>query len=241
LYKSVGFAVSLLSATNVAVAADLSLKGSAPATVYDWSGLYVGGNAGVGFGRADYRNINNTTLFGDALPPASFSHDMNRPIGGLQAGWNWQFSRLMAGVEATWSPFKVSGRQATAFGVIDDQFTTAVSNLLLLSGRVGVAMDTWLFYVKGGYAGGEVRASVNDTQGPNQGSGSSSGWQHGYNLGLGVELGLSGSWRAGLQYDFVDLGSATRQLAGDSPGSYLWDVSIPQLHLITMRVNYRLN
>src|SRR6267154_454836 len=92
-----------IGGTN-ASAADLAVKApylKAPvAMVYDWTGFYVGVNAGVGIGR-DYTRL--------AIPAGlSFEASYLNPQGGLgggQIGYNWQvqnsfFGALVFGVEA---------------------------------------------------------------------------------------------------------------------------------------------
>jgi len=57
--------LGVLALGTPALAADLPLKARpAPVTVYDWSGVYVGGFGGYGFGN---QNLNN------ALGPAGFA------------------------------------------------------------------------------------------------------------------------------------------------------------------------
>src|SRR6266705_2579759 len=65
----------------------------APALVYDWTGLYVGGDAGYSWGRTDV----DYTLGG--LPVARTTLDPNTFIGGGQIGYNWQLGAMVLGVE----------------------------------------------------------------------------------------------------------------------------------------------
>jgi opacity protein-like surface antigen len=57
----------LAAATAPVMAADIPMKAPivAPpvAAVYNWTGFYIGGNAGWGWGRAEYLNTANTTFF----------------------------------------------------------------------------------------------------------------------------------------------------------------------------------
>src|SRR5215469_10654102 len=85
-----------------AFAADMAVKGPAPApapAVYNWTGWYVGVNAGASMGSAntDY-NVTPITVtgavFGSTTPGFGFS-DRTAPdgfIGGGQIGYNWQWS-----------------------------------------------------------------------------------------------------------------------------------------------------
>ncbi|HWX08174.1 MAG TPA: porin family protein, partial [Bradyrhizobium sp.] len=95
---------ALLGTAASAQAADLPVKApylKAPvAMVYDWTGFYIGVNAGVGIGR-DYTRL--------AIPAGlSFEASYLNPlgaVGGGQVGYNWQlpksaFGSLVLGVEA---------------------------------------------------------------------------------------------------------------------------------------------
>ena len=115
--------MALLAATSlsagsgqIASAADLPMK--APPLVaapipFSWAGFYVGVNAGYAWGNND-TNVSstpvfvNTTNFGNPLivntaaagGTASLSPDNGAFIGGIQAGYNWQFNSIVAGIEA---------------------------------------------------------------------------------------------------------------------------------------------
>ena len=74
---------------NAASAADMAVKApyfKAPVSVvYDWTGFYIGANAGVGVGR-DYTRL-------DVPAGGSFEASYLNPQGGLgggQIGYNWQ-------------------------------------------------------------------------------------------------------------------------------------------------------
>src|SRR5690242_5610740 len=102
-------AITTLFATH-AVAADMAVK-SAPAApspaLYNWTGWYVGVNAGASFGdvKTDFAPITLATTG----PTTSFSTPgvvSNREypdgfMGGGQIGYNWQISPLwVLGLEA---------------------------------------------------------------------------------------------------------------------------------------------
>jgi outer membrane immunogenic protein len=121
LTSSLTGAVFSLAASGMALAADIAVKGpppAPPAPVYNWTGFYVGGNAGVGLGtyKTDFnasgtssetvdltvlglttRELALTSNFAgsgfDQVYPGGF-------VGGGQIGFNWQLSPLwVVGVE----------------------------------------------------------------------------------------------------------------------------------------------
>ena len=77
----------------------------APAQLYDWSGWYIGGHMGYGFGRWD------TALFdpGLALPGWVGSNGTyGAAFGGAQVGYNYLLpSHVLLGIEADASKFLV--------------------------------------------------------------------------------------------------------------------------------------
>ena len=102
--KILAGAAALLGTAVSAQAADMAVKApylKAPvAMVYDWTGFYIGVNAGVGIGR-DYTRL--------AIPAGpTFEASYLNPQGGLgggQVGYNYQvqnsfFGALVFGVEA---------------------------------------------------------------------------------------------------------------------------------------------
>ena len=82
----------------------------APAPVYNWTGWYVGVNAGASFGRAntDFNAPAPVSLTTGGLPfataPGVAGSDPQYPsgfMGGGQIGYNWQYSPLIVvGLEA---------------------------------------------------------------------------------------------------------------------------------------------
>src|SRR5262249_2143407 len=92
-----------------AFAADVGVPPPAPAPVYNWTGWYVGVNAGASFGNAR-TDFNVAPVFAvngsvsDQLTPGFFASDSNYPsgfIGGGQIGYNLQYSPLIVvGLEA---------------------------------------------------------------------------------------------------------------------------------------------
>ncbi len=110
-----------IAATSVASAADLAArpytKAPVMVEVWNWTGFYIGGNAGYSWGRSntDVSYFNTATGLPIALPPGSVTSggfDMNGAIAGGQIGYNWQSSNWVFGLEADaqWSDEKGSNR-----------------------------------------------------------------------------------------------------------------------------------
>lgn len=159
---------------NSAMAADLPTKAPPPQAipVYNWTGFYIGGNVGGGWG---HRNVDYVpdpftldvfTRLPIAHPPDPASFRTSGVVGGLQVGWNWQFHRnWLIGQESdfNWSNMKGSGSSAavTQFGQSVIPFTAVADEHIEWFGtfraRFGyLPTDNLLAYVTGGFAYGKV-------------------------------------------------------------------------------------
>jgi outer membrane immunogenic protein len=112
---------ALLSARAV-LAADLLVKApgvEGPAPIPGWAGFYVGANAGYSRAKADLTaadfsvaGVSGTgTVSSVSVPGATFANlTPSGPIAGAQAGYNWQSSYWVYGLEADfqWSGEKDS-------------------------------------------------------------------------------------------------------------------------------------
>jgi outer membrane immunogenic protein len=156
-----------------AFAADMAVKGPAapaPAPVYNWTGWYVGVNAGASMGNAN-TDFNVSPVFINGVGPFTSGHgfsDRSYPdgfIGGGQIGYNWQYSPLIVvGLEAdiqgalerdnpnlTHSFSDISGLVSTTVGT---NYTTQIDWFGTVRGRLGYVWGNGevLSYVTGGLA-----------------------------------------------------------------------------------------
>jgi outer membrane immunogenic protein len=216
--KSSLLKISLLAAAAFAVtsaqAADLPRPAyKAPAYVVDpvfnWTGFYIGANAGYGFGRS------NWDLFGVSPSPKGF-------VGGAQIGFNYQLGSFVFGLEADYDYSAMKGDAACgAFGTC----TTKNSWLATGRGRIGYAFDRFLPYFTGGVAFGNVKAENAIL--------AASSNRTGYAIGGGLEYAFTGAWSVRAEYLYVDLGKFD---AGPAP--FVNNVSF-NANLVRAGVNYR--
>jgi outer membrane immunogenic protein len=177
---------------------------------YDWTGFYVGVNAGYGVGR----NASSQTTFGifGGGRTEELTLVPHGLIGGGQAGLNFQLGNLVAGVEAD---YQFSDR--TDAPIFDNLptilFSTIEQNMsrfATVRGRLGYAAGPAIFYATGGWAATEVKTDnllVNVNTGRSFGSVSNklSGWV----IGGGIEAALAANWSAKLEYLYMDYGAFT--------------------------------
>ncbi len=97
--------VAIPSASAADLAARPYTKAPVMVEVYNWTGFYIGGNAGYSWGRSSTDvSYFNTATGAPIVPPAGSilgsSFDMNGGIAGGQLGYNWQISNWVWGLEA---------------------------------------------------------------------------------------------------------------------------------------------
>lgn len=239
-------AASTIAFTQIASAADLPRAAPVyapppPAPVYSWTGFYVGGNIGYGWGSRTVNftpNDQNAFLsscggaFGSTCAsPVSF--DTNGVLGGLEAGYNWQFNRnWLVGIETDFNWSRIKGTGTDSFLIVPALFPgpsnfVASQNLEwfgTVRGRLGFLPTTnLLVYGTGGFAYGRVHENVtlnaqpgvNSTiagfsfdcvSGPNCFFGSSSRMATGWTAGGGLEYALSNNISVKGEYLYTSLG-----------------------------------
>ncbi len=207
LSGALGFAA--LATAAPALAADLPARTytKAPpviAPISDWSGFYIGANAGGGWSR-DCWTITSVAGVGLATPPSEGCHSASGGLAGGQVGYRWQASNWVFGVEGQgdWAHLRGSNPSLTAIIPYTNQ--TTVDAIGLLTGQVGYAWNNVLWYAKGG-------AAVTDNQyssfftGTNVVFNSSSDTRWGGAVGTGVEVGFATNWSVAAEYDHLFMG-----------------------------------
>jgi outer membrane immunogenic protein len=161
----------------------------APAYVpfFSWSGLYVGVNAGYGFGHSRWTNSVTSVTTGD--------FNVSGAVIGGTAGYNMQLGSAVVGVEAdlAWSNIKGS-TTLLCLGTCQ----TSNSWLGTARGRIGYAFDRFLPYLTAGAAFGDIKGTTT--------LGSFSRTNIGWTAGGGLEYAFVNNWSAKLEYLYVDLG-----------------------------------
>ena len=201
-----GAALALMS-WQAASAADLPMRyplppapGAVPAPYYiplfNWTGFYVGGNLGYGWGKGD----GDIGISG--LGSGPLEGDGNGFLGGAQAGYNWQFGSWLLGAEID---FQGSSAKADITGSAGPATITAESKnpwFGTFRGRIGYANDRLLSYVTGGLVYGESELSGR-VSAPGAGAFESSETFMSWTLGLGAEYAIWDSWSTKLEYLYI--------------------------------------
>jgi outer membrane immunogenic protein len=170
-----------------------------------WQGFYLGGNIGM-----DWANIDagsNVVLLGGVSLPATMSVSSKGILGGVQAGYNFQASNFLYGIE-----FDIGGMDIGGSRTFADALTPARTFTVSGAGgwygdiaaRGGFAYGGALLYAKGGFAlftGGATVADAFD--GIHQNSGTFTGWT----AGGGFEYMLNPRFTIKAEYLYYDLGN----------------------------------
>lgn len=223
VFALLGAAALSFASLHVTTAADMSAKApmytKAPVAVpaYNWTGWYVGANAGYGWSASTDPgfSLSDTSGTGYAAYVAAggFSTPSLNPkgvLGGLQVGYNFQQANLVWGAEADLQAAGLTDSSTVSAAPTAVIGTTTVEHALhwfgTLRGRAGVAMNNWLFYGTGGLIYGGVHSTL--TQSATNGyfaAATSDTTRAGWTVGAGTEMGW-GMWTAKLEYLYFDMG-----------------------------------
>jgi outer membrane immunogenic protein len=261
-------AVALALSAGSAMAADLPSRKEAPVYVPPppppplWTGVYVGLNIGGGWdangghsgvsayydprysiGANPFPAVGPNLFF---LPNGNTLGSQGGVVGGVQAGYNFQFGQFVIGAETDFQGTSLSGGgNNTPLTLFPTPFANPGGNNFLspvgaltganislpwfgtVRGRAGYLITpTLLLYGTAGFAYGDVQAwSFSNTR---------TGWT----AGGGVEWLFAPHWSAKAEYLYVDLDSNGRT------GTFGWTWGNhfhPQLNVVRVGVNYHFN
>jgi outer membrane immunogenic protein len=215
-----------LGAAAPAVAADLAARPytKAPAmvaTIYDWSGFYIGINGGGGSAHTSWDLVG----FG-----SEGSHNATGGTIGGQVGYRWQSGQFVFGLEGqgNWADF--SGDNISAISAFRNR--TRIDSFGLITGQVGYAWNNVLGYVKGGAAVVGDKYDVFTAAGANIDSASATRW--GATIGAGLEVGFAPNWSVGVEYNHIFLGGKDVTFASGAVDHIKQDVDMG-----LVRLNYK--
>lgn len=255
-----GVSLAALAAIGPTQAAPL------PTPVFNWTGWYVGGNAGYSWGNADstYTDPGFGVCCAFGLPTTfSGTERLNGFIGGGQVGYNWQPNSLWVfGFETDFQGSGEKGSRSYSNGYSYDCEGTCSAGINqtqsakiewfgTVRGRIGSLLTpTLLAYATGGLAYGKISSSgtVNDTF-PGcpasicSWSYSNSATNVGWTVGSGIEGLIPGysSWTWKLEYLYIDFGTVSGSgIDPDftSPGIYTWSTKVTD-NIFRFGINYK--
>jgi opacity protein-like surface antigen len=202
---------SLLWGSGFAHAADMpNIFATPPAVLWSWTGFYIGGHIGGGFG---------TSQFSDPAGPSIYGDNVRSPqaLGGVQAGFNYQVpnTNWVFGVEADVSALGADGTNtcmASSGLFISANCRVRQNASGSLTGRLGFATGNrghTLVYGKAGIAGmqEQIDIATNALVFVPPLSTSFDGMRWGWTIGAGLEKALTPAWSIKAEYDYANFGS----------------------------------
>jgi iron complex outermembrane recepter protein len=222
-------AIANASPSVVTKAAPVGWAGT-PSPVIDWTGIYLGFNAGYSFGGSDWTDSVTGSSTGN-FGTSGF-------VFGGTLGANYQVGSFVFGVEGDGDGADASGFGTfTAANLCAGGCLTNNTWLGTVRGRAGYAFDRFFAYGTAGAAFGDVRANFSN-------GAVSSATKAGWTAGGGVEVALDRNWSAKAEYLFVDLGNgsctADCTIANANGPPLIPDVAVKfQESVVRGGVNYR--
>ena len=163
-----------------------------------WTGFYLGGHVGYGWGRA--------SSFASDLASPDFTSSSATLGGGVQGGYGLELpSRLVLGVEAdvSFPNFLQNGLISSATGS-QGTVTQSIDCLGTVRGRIGYGWDRSLAYATGGFAWSSVHFT--DMPGAGDAVDDAVRFAPGWAAGAGLAMAIDGRWTVRLEYLFAHFG-----------------------------------
>ena len=229
--KNLLTATLLVAVTTVAAnAADMSMpyKAAPMQSVYNWTGFYIGGNAGGGFANSEHLDADDfsgsNTKFQEAFG-----------TGGVGAGYNYQFGNTVLGIEGDYnwtnvdktkdiaSPVRFEEALIAAAAVLPSTNTARfqMNEFATIRARAGLALDRTLVYATAGLAFGHIKNTTQLGAGGFSDLASEDKWKTGLAVGGGVEFALTQNWTLRGEYllmQFQNSDAIFNQVGGSNSG-----------------------
>jgi outer membrane immunogenic protein len=230
-----------VGATSAAFATDLParMEYKAPppltekASVYNWTGFYLGAHIGYGRGRQTWVDTDPTSIF-FTMQVADYTS--RGVLGGAQAGYLYQIGQFVLGVETRFSWSGINATLTTTLPPAGVSFATHTRTIWDVAGRLGYTpMDRWLVYVRGGPAWSRNTADLNQFT---VGAATSNDPRTGWTVGGGIEWAFLDNWSALLEYNYYDFG--TRNITFTAPvafGTTTLDIK-QQVQTVMLGIDY---
>ncbi|HEX5210645.1 MAG TPA: outer membrane beta-barrel protein [Pseudolabrys sp.] len=235
-------------AAQMASAADMPTKAPPHVPIpYNWTGFYIGGQAGGGWFSNQVTNGPNAADGTVNFPPG-FVHNAAHGsgwLGGGYAGYNYQINQVVIGIDGDYSWANLSGSSSDIgpTGFLDTG-TEKVNWIATVTGRLGYAMNNWMFFGKAGWAwaGFSGNSSTFNTGGANTNNNTNSQTRNGWTVGTGVEWGFAAHWSAKLEYDYVRFNTANYNNTDVTVGGVVTTpgrIATSNLSMVKLGVAYR--
>jgi outer membrane immunogenic protein len=212
-------AAALALGTALAVSAPAFAADIVEEQAYDWTGVYAGVFAGVGYTSSDWNGTDDDVVTPDQDVDESLN-DTQLLLGGL-VGANYQHDRWVFGAEADLAWFD-SDKDKHLDGAEGLDIKSEIDLLGTVRARAGIAADRTLFFLTGGLAFSDAEHTWDDGSSGPEGSDPWNGppkkmhLDFGWVVGAGIEHAWTDDLLVRIEGLYIDLGSEHGHLtAGD--------------------------
>jgi len=243
--KRILLAGTALAFCGPAVAADLpAMRVKAPVMApapFSWTGCYVGGQVGAGWGRKEFydpgHDAGGGTINQNFAPPGqSTPFDVGASVlRGAQVGCDYQLApNWVFGAEGDFSWTDINGQTSDPFFLGKNNnpitLTSKTDELATATARLGYARDHYLLYAKGGAAWARDTYSLQNLFSFGTSLCANGGFiacnptgsetRLGWTLGFGLEWAFAGNWSALAEFDHYEMGSRTVSFFDPNAGGF---------------------
>ncbi|MGO9700619.1 MAG: outer membrane protein [Xanthobacteraceae bacterium] len=209
--------IALSCISSGAIAADMPLK-APPVPAYQWSGCYVGLNAGGGTSGTNFGTTIDPGTYlaaGDAATVAGSGgggKNADGLLGGGQLGCNFQTGILVVGAEADFDSFRSNPQFNNNTNTLANGNTFAIGQslttnyLATVRPRIGIGADRNLAYLTGGAAFTSISYTESYADAnvpPGTGTANASRSLVGWTAGAGWEYAFADHWTVKAEYLFA--------------------------------------
>ena len=232
---------AILAAITIASAGAQAASGVSLEPSFDWSGAYVGINAGVASSAGKWNNFDdsNAQAFNVII---DFTAENTGFVGGGQIGYNHQIDALVLGIEGNLDYLGVNGKNVPPDLAYDAYLQTEQKWLGSIVGRLGYATDRIVFFGTGGIAFTSYDFTVHNNNFSTFHVEHPTDERVGWTAGVGMEYAMTDNLVAGIDFKHYDFGwdtingNALQQPAG--PGLDVFNIRETD-NTITARLNYK--
>jgi outer membrane immunogenic protein len=216
-------AVIIAASVSPVLAADLIIEEEdvfVPEVVADdWSGVYIGGHVGWGWGNVDVTDEGGAPFPLGPIEP----YDASGFLVGGQIGANLQMDSFVVGVVGDLAWTGITGDSLLSG---DDMLTTDVNWLGTVRGKLGFAADVFMIYGTAGVAFAGVDTTLTDTGVDATTSATDVGWV----AGIGAEAMVAENVSIFGEVLYHDFGSNAVTFTGES------ETATTSLNVTTVKV-----
>jgi opacity protein-like surface antigen/outer membrane receptor protein involved in Fe transport len=189
----------------------LFLKAPPASLAYNFTGFYIGGDAGYGWARSS-----GTLTNAAGIPVAPYDYGLNGTLAGAFMGADYQFNRFVVGAEGDWQGANLIGNSQvnSSIGlpvgaVPGGPFTisTTIRDYGSIRGRFGVAFDRFLVFGTAGWAWGNPSNAYALYGAPPFFT--RSGYSFGWTAGAGLEYAFTNNVLGRIEYRYTNLGTSS--------------------------------